>query len=149
MKNWIMWALLIIPWFSLWLIDAKRLKRYAPIVLFGVSLTLIVSEIAYFQRWWEVREYLFPFGKISPSYFLLGIFPVATMWILYFTYERFSLYFLTNVAADFLFAYPLYTLAEKFGYYELVRFAKWQHWLVLIAMALIIYAFGKAYDRLP
>jgi hypothetical protein len=87
-----------------------------------------------------VKKPLFP--KLSSDIsFLFGPFFIATFWVFKLTYGSFKKYLLLNVLFDYLFAYPLTSLAEKLKVYKMVNMTRFQLFLISIATALINYLY--------
>ncbi|WP_021170635.1 hypothetical protein SOV_27560 [Sporomusa ovata DSM 2662] len=86
----ILWGTLILPWLSLLFMPKKDIKRYISVGLLSTILCIIVIETGIRYAWWAIRETTFPFAVI-PTY-AYGLFPVFPMWLLKYTYGRFSLY---------------------------------------------------------
>jgi len=67
----------------------------------------------------EGKHPIFP--KLATDVSFVFPFSVINFWILKLTYKTFWLYLITNIFADYLFAYPLTTIAEKLGIYRMIR----------------------------
>ncbi|NQD65018.1 hypothetical protein HP456_03700 [Bacillus haikouensis] len=91
----ILWSIFIVPWFTLFLMKKEDVKRYMPVGLFAIFTSALILEAGVSLEWWKYNETAFPLQNIS---YLYGAIPVATMWIIKFTYGRFWLF----VVADFL-----------------------------------------------
>src|SRR5688572_21112059 len=115
-EKWKMYMLLIMPWVSVVKLGKFSFKRYLPTIIFSD----LISELSRELKWWKVKNPIFPKLATDVS-FVFGPFTILNFWIFKLTYKRFWVYLLTNIMADYLFAYPLTTLAEKLGIYKMVR----------------------------
>ncbi len=136
---WIAW---IVPWFSLLFLKKDVLKRYMPVAVFTSLLVTIVFEIAHALRWWEMKEWIVPWGSITNVSFVYGLFIVGTIWIFYFTFRSFWLFLATNVAVDALQAFVFDGLFEG-RVYRLIRINDFQVFLLMIGISFVIYAYQK------
>ncbi|MES9793750.1 hypothetical protein ABWL24_25355, partial [Priestia megaterium] len=99
-----------------------------------------ISELSKSFTWWKVRKPLFP--KLSSDIsFIFGPFFVANFWVFKLTYGNFKKYLLINVLFDYLFAYPLTSLAEKLKVYKMVNMTRFQLFIISTATALINYLY--------
>jgi hypothetical protein len=139
-KKWIMYILLIMPWFSVFKLGKFSFKRYVPTIIFSDLVIALISELSRSLKWWKVKHPIFPKLATDVS-FVFGPFTIINLWVFKLTYERFWLYLLTNVFADYLFAYPLTTLAEKLGVYKMVRMKRKQLFLLSVVVAILNYLY--------
>lgn len=101
----LLWSMFIVPWLSLFLMKKEDVKRFIPVALFTLSVSVIVTEIGITTGLWHIRENTFPLTLI-PTY-TYGLFPVAAMWILRFTYGRFWIYLIIELVVNLIYAYIL------------------------------------------
>lgn len=99
----ILWSMFIVPWLSLLFMPKEDIKRWMPAALFTMVANTIILDIGFALRMWEIRETVFPFYDQLPMAY--GGLPIATMWILKFTYGRFWLYALVELILSCVFAY--------------------------------------------
>jgi hypothetical protein len=130
-KKWKMYALLIIPWLSVSKLGKFSFLRFLPTVIFSDLLIALISELSRAFNWWKVKNPIFPKLATDVS-FVFGPFTILMFWIFKLTYKRFWIYLLTNIFADYLFAYPLTTLAEKMGVYKMGRMSRRQLFLLSV-----------------
>jgi hypothetical protein len=88
----------ILPWLTLIFMKKDDVKRFMPLGLFTLSLSIIVTEIGIATGLWVIQETTFPLVVI-PTY-IYGIFPVIAMWIFKFTYGRFWIYQITELVLN-------------------------------------------------
>jgi hypothetical protein len=107
---------------------------------FSSLVIAFISELSKSFTWWKVRKPLFP--KLSSDIsFIFGPFFIANFWVFKLTYGNFKKYLLINVLFDYLFAYPLTSLAEKLKVYKMVNMTSFQLFVISIATALINYLY--------
>ncbi|MEO2222687.1 hypothetical protein [Priestia megaterium] len=133
-------ALLLLPWLSILKIDKMTFKRYLPVLTFSSLVIALLSELSSSYTWWKIRKPLFP--KLSSSIpFIFGPFLIANLWVFKLTYGNFKNYMLVNGLFDYLFAYPLTTLAEKLKVYKMVNMTRFQLFALSIATSIINYLY--------
>ncbi|MEH7681867.1 hypothetical protein [Priestia megaterium] len=121
-------------------VDKFVFKRYLPVLTFSSLVIAFISELSKSFTWWKVRKPLFP--KLSSDIsFIFGPFFVANFWVFKLTYGNFKKYLLINVLFDYLFAYPLTSLAEKLKVYKMVNMTRFQLFIISTATALINYLY--------
>lgn len=98
----ILWALLILPWFSIFFVKKETLKRFMPTAFLAVIISVIVVEVGVTLKWWIFKEYAYPLR--SPSY-IFSLNPLITIMIFRFTYGRFWLYLATDTVFNLGFSY--------------------------------------------
>jgi hypothetical protein len=86
------------PWLSLFFMKKEEIKRWMPVAMFALVLTVIIHDVGTTLGFWATRESIFPFHQMMPYYF--GTMPVLTMWVFKFTYGRFGMYFIINTILD-------------------------------------------------
>lgn len=139
----ILWISLIAPWLTLFFMKMDTIKRYMPVAIFVSLLLTIIYEIAYTYEWWEIKEYIAPWGYITNVSFVYGIFLVGTLWIFHFTYRNFKVYLITNIVVDAFFAFGLLQLTGWLGIDEFIYLPKWGAFLIMISLAFIIYFYQR------
>ncbi len=144
MAQFIMWVLLIAPWFLLPFFDTERVKRFFPVALFAVLILTIVFQIAEKLKWWVVKENIFFLTNITP--FVYGAFLVGTVLIFYFSYPRFKVYMVLNIVFDLFQAYVMHHIFIWFGIYEVHNINSIGLFLLMTSIAVIIYLYQKWQD---
>ncbi|MBY0200394.1 hypothetical protein ACQKGA_28375 [Priestia megaterium] len=133
-------ALLLLPWLSLFKINKMTFKRYLPVLTFSSLVIALLSELSKSYRWWKVKKPLFP--KLSSDIsFIFGPFFIANLWVFKLTYGNFKNYMLVNSLFDYMFAYPLTTIAEKLKVYKMVNMSRLQLFTLSIATSIINYLY--------
>ncbi|MBB3110736.1 hypothetical protein FHS18_002803 [Paenibacillus phyllosphaerae] len=138
-----LWLLFLLPWVSLFLARRGSIKRYMPVVVFTCFVMTIIFMIAYRYQWWEIHEYIVPWGNQIDISFAYGIFAVGTFWIFYFTAERFWIYCLANIATDALFSFAIFPLLARTGVATLHNIKAWQYYFVILGVSLLIYGYYR------
>ncbi|MGW9103736.1 hypothetical protein ACWGPZ_32140 [Priestia megaterium] len=138
-----LWMVLIVPWFTLFLLKKEDIKRFMPVAIFASTLMILYNLIAHNQKHWIIKVNILPWLKPSFSSGVLGAFLVVTIWIFYFTYGRFWVYLMTNIVLDFMFAvFPIhYLFQEKLKIYQLVNITPWERFGLFVALSIVIYGY--------
>ncbi|MDF2788442.1 MAG: hypothetical protein K0S80_1540 [Neobacillus sp.] len=139
-EKWKMYLLLIMPWLSVIKLGKSSFNRYLPTIIFSDLIIALISELSRAFKWWKVKNPIFPNLATDVS-FVFGPFTVLNFWIFKLTYKRFWIYLLTNIIADYLFAYPFTTLAEKLRVYKMVRMSRKQLFLLSVVVAIFNYLY--------
>jgi hypothetical protein len=139
----LLWLGLITPWLTLFFLKTDSIKRYMPVAVFVSLLLTIIYEIAYTYNWWELKEYIVPWGYITNVSFVYGTFLVGTIWIFHFTYLNFKLYMITNIIVDAIFSFGLLQFTGWLGIDEFINLPKWGAYLIMLSLALIIYMYQR------
>jgi len=133
-------AVLVLPWLTVFKIDKFTFKRYLPVLTFSSLVIALISEFSKSFKWWKVRKPLVP-RLASDVSFIFGPFFIANLWVFKLTFGKPILYALLNVVFDYLFAYPLTTLAEKLKVYKMGTMSRFQLFLISIFTAGINYLY--------
>ncbi|AKO92107.1 hypothetical protein [Priestia filamentosa] len=133
-------AVLLLPWLSLFKVDKLTFKRYLPVLTFSSLVIALISELSKSYTWWKVKTPIFP-RLSSDISFIFGPFFIANFWVFKLTYGKFKRYMLLNILFDYMFAYPLTSIAEKLKIYKMVNMTRFQLFILSIATAVINYAY--------
>lgn len=146
MAYWILWITLIVPWFVLFFLDQKRLRRFLSVAFFTIVLASIWWQVGEIRMWWKIEHHL-PF-LTNISAFNYGLMPVATILVFYFTYPKAWLFFGTNLLMDAFQAFVISPYVfEKFGLYQMVNMSNFQLLLLQLSYTPIIYLYQRWYDK--
>ncbi|PAE37165.1 hypothetical protein CHI06_20810 [Bacillus sp. 7884-1] len=132
----VLWAIVI------YFLPKQSFKRYLPVTLFCSCLLLIESLLNLIFKWWEVKggnKYMI-FDTLA---FIFGPFFTINLWVFHFTYGKFSLYALSNLIIDLLFAYPFSAFFQKIGHYQLKKFNSTILFIISFSLSLLNYGFQK------
>lgn len=139
----LLWALLILPWFTLFFLKKDGIKRYMPVAILTSLLMTVYNIVAFNQKHWEIKVTLIP--SLKPLFIsgTFGVFIIITIWIFYYTYGHFWKYIATNIIVDFLFAvFPIhYLFQEKLGIYQLINITIWGRFILFVIFAAVIYLY--------
>ncbi|MDP4144940.1 MAG: hypothetical protein Q8936_10745 [Bacillota bacterium] len=135
------WAGLILPWVSLLFLDSSTIGRYMPVALFVTVLNTIISQIAWYYKWWVILKPSFPWAPIADFSLVYCCFLVGTIWIFRFTFERFWLFILTNLIIDGVFAFVLTSFVQKAGIIKAVHISNVQTFLLMFCTSIVIYIY--------
>lgn len=79
---------LVLPWLTIPLIGKNTFIRYMPVATFIGYFFGIISETADNNKWWKVKNPLFPNNRLDISY-LLGLFFITNIWVFKLTFGLF------------------------------------------------------------
>ncbi|MEH6990043.1 hypothetical protein [Cytobacillus firmus] len=136
----ILWALVIK------FLPKKSLKRYLPVTLFCAGNLLILSLLNFIFKWWNVKGGT-KFLIFDDLAFIYGPFFTINLWVFHFTYGKFSIYALSNLILDLLFAFPLSALFQKIGHYKLNKLNSLGLFIMYYALALLNYGFQMLFEK--
>ncbi|GGJ77858.1 hypothetical protein [Virgibacillus salexigens] len=139
----ILFAALVLPWFTLPLTSSQKRKKYMPVTIFTSLLMTIIFQIAYTYKWWIIHEQIVPWGYMIDVSFAYGIFAVGTFWIFRFTSHKFLLYIVVNLMLDAFMAYITLPLLGILGVATYKNISPWQYFLVMFGLSFIIYIYHK------
>jgi len=76
----LLWAMVLVPWLSLFLMKKEDIKRYIPAGLLSSFLLVILQEVGVGNSWWYFRETIYPLGVFTP--FTESVDLILPMWVL-------------------------------------------------------------------
>ncbi|MTV50958.1 hypothetical protein GJ688_18745 [Heliobacillus mobilis] len=109
------WILLIVPWLTILFMKEEDRKRYIPSALFTAVTSGIIYQLGMIANLWY-------FGDVNFPVIMYGLFSIAAIWVLKFTYGRFWAYIITNAILDLGFAFLLF---PWFGRREIIGVGPW------------------------
>ncbi|MDQ0270957.1 hypothetical protein [Cytobacillus purgationiresistens] len=136
----ILWAMII------FFLPKRSFKRYLPVTLFTSCILLIETLLNLIFKWWKVKGGT-KFIIFDDLAFIFGPFFTINLWIFHFTYGKFSLYALTNLVMDLLFAFPLNALFQRIGHYKLKKLNSFGLFLTYYALSFLNYGFQKFLEK--
>jgi hypothetical protein len=136
----VLWALLILPWLSLLLMNKEAVKRYMPVAIFGSVLVTIWNEFAYTLNWWKFKILLVPW-LVTNIAFVYGTFVAGTIWIFYFSFRKFWVFLLTNIVVDGFLAFPANYTFQRIGMYRMDNYNGWKVWFTSVGLAIVLYLY--------
>lgn len=145
----LLWAVLIVPWLSLFLMQKSAIKRYIPVTILTALLTTILFEIAYTYDWWALHKDILPWGSITNTAFTYGGYAVATMWIFYLTSHNFWIYIVTELVVNAFWAFiGLHWIVDKFLGVATFSIKSWQWFLIEIVVVLLLFAYHRWQEKI-
>lgn len=102
----LLWAMLVVPWLSLFFMKKQDIIRYIPAGLFSSFLLTITQEVGVANGWWYFRETIYPFAVFTP--FTESVDLIIPMWVLKYTYGRFWLYLLIEIIGNGVSMYVIF-----------------------------------------
>ncbi|GKU82723.1 hypothetical protein [Niallia sp. NCCP-28] len=138
--------MLVLPYVFLPFIGLKSIKRFLPGALFMCLYVTFEGCIAEKRKWWW-----FPF-TIKPNVIgelplIFGAFFVGSLWILKYTFGKFSLYLIVNIIIDTIFTYLMIDWFKKIGYVNLVRLSKVRLSFLFMVKSILMYGFQYIYEK--
>lgn len=144
----ILWTILAGSWLTLFFMRRDTIKRYFPVALFMALIVTIIFEIAYVRQWWEMMEWIVPWGRITNVSFVYGSFFVGTMWIFALTYRSLGLFLLVNLVIDGLQAFVLSPFLFEGRWYRLVNMNSFQVFLLMFGTSVVLYMYQGWQERI-
>ncbi|MZP29766.1 hypothetical protein GTO91_08615 [Heliobacterium undosum] len=111
----ISWILFIVPWVTILLMNNDDKKRFVPAGLFSGITSGLIYQLGMIADLWYFKDVNFPV-------IMYGLFAVAAIWVLKFTFGRFWVYTITNAILDAGFAYVIF---PWFGRKGLIGVGDW------------------------
>jgi hypothetical protein len=131
---------MVLPWLSLPFVGGRTFRRFLPAVIFISFIVKIENYIGNRRRWWRFHTQVHP--KIQGiTSLIVGPFFVITLWFMKWTYGKFFLFLIINVALHFLYAYPGMNLLSRLGIVSYVRMKPLPFTFMLTTRSLLLYWF--------
>lgn len=132
------WSVIIIPWLTLFFMKKEDVKRFMPVALFAIVSSTIIYESGITFKMWSTRETAYPLSQMLPS--IYGAFPVLTMWVFKFTYDRFWPYLATNAVLDFVWAYAIFPSFVTSGILVFLKSSLYA-FILTVCHAILVYGY--------
>lgn len=135
----ILWAMIILPWFTLFFMRKEDIKRLMPVGLFSIIISVIAVEVGQNLGWFVFGETAFPLK--TPAY-IFGLNIVTTIWLFYFIYGRFWTFLAVDTVLNFGFIYlfHVYFLGSR-GIFHEVGLTPWQNALITTIFGILTYGY--------
>lgn len=133
-------ALILIPWMSLFFMRKQDFKRFFPVGTLISLLLAIETDLSNKFGLWRVKGNAWD-RFLTDFTFILGPFFIGTLWIFRFTFGRFWLFLFSNIVMDYLLAYPLTAMFEKFNVYKLKKLKRLYLFLLSVSYAIVLYGY--------
>lgn len=137
---------LVIPWLTTPLMGKNSFVRFLPVATFVGYVFCFLSEIAYRNKWWKVKNALFPNYRLDFSY-LLGLFFIVTIWVFKLTYKNFFKYLLINIVIDYIFVFYIVKFFTKVGVFEFKKMRPKHFYILSVVTAIVIYFYQLIVER--
>lgn len=148
MNRIVLIAMVILPWITIFFLHKHSLKRFMPATIFASLLVTIVFEIGHVYDWWRIEEKLFPWDAITSVPLVYGVFLVGTLWIFHYVYDKkFVIYIITNILTDAFYSFVFLKILISIGLYRLVNMGSLGIFLMMLAIAVIIYVYQRWQDE--
>ena len=147
MDKLLIWALFILPWLSLIFMNHSSIRRYMPVAFLATIINTIIAQIAWFHHWWKFNESLFYWDKIAPLFTVYGVFLIGTMWIFYFTFNKFWIYMLVNAIIDFFYGFIFSRILNMREIREDGEISSLLNFLLMMFIAVILYLYQLWQDK--
>lgn len=139
------WALLVLPWFCLLPLQAKRVKQFLSVAFLTTLIDTVFFQVAEVWDWWTVTTNV-PF-LTNVSSFTYGMLPVVTIGVFYFTYPNVWLFFAANLLMDAAQAFLISPYVfEKAGLYSFHTMNRFEFLLMLFSHVPVIYLYQRWFD---
>ncbi|SFM01244.1 hypothetical protein [Pelosinus propionicus] len=135
----ILWSMIVISWFSLFLMKKKDIKRYMSVFLFTIVTGILILEVGTTLEWWIVKETAFPFQNFSNLY---SLDPIVAVWLIRFLYGHFWLYTIIDAILNLGFVYGL--LVYFYGSRDIFQFisiSPFLTFLIISGRSLLLYGY--------
>ncbi|WP_428911937.1 hypothetical protein [Niallia sp. Krafla_26] len=138
----ILGIMVLLSWITIPFVGWKNIKRFFPASLFISFILMIESFIGNKRKWWVFHT------KMNPNVngelpFIVGPFLAGSLWVLTFTYGKFTKYTFLNAIFNLTLAYPLSWLFKKLNIYSLERISPFNFFLLMYKNAFLMYGFQK------
>lgn len=139
-------GMIVIPWFSLFLLGKKDIKRFFPAAFVVIILEMITEKIGQKQKWWIFYSNPNTF-VLNELFFSMGPFLIGAIWILKFTYGNIKKFLLLNAITDGIFAFVLTKILKKLKIARLERFNEFQFYIYMVCKVPILYGAQYFFDK--
>ncbi|HBS58373.1 MAG TPA: hypothetical protein DEA44_03805 [Firmicutes bacterium] len=136
----LLWAMLVLPWLTLFFMPGKSIKRWMPVALFSALTSVLAVELGENMGWFVYGEAAYPLN--TPSYIIFGLNIVTTMWLFHFLYGLFWRYVVIDTILNFVFIYlfHVYFLGGR-GLFHEVGLTPLQNALIVTFDGILAYGY--------
>lgn len=148
LQQLLLWCMLVLPWLSLFFIPKDSMRRFMPVSVLASLLVTIVFQYGYLYGWWSMHIHILPSDAITSAPLVYGFFPVVTLWIFHFCYDRgFTFYILVNTAMQALHCFIVIPLLVRIGLTTFYKITPLNIFVQMIGLATAIYLYQKWQDK--
>ncbi|MEA4925751.1 MAG: hypothetical protein VB084_10615 [Syntrophomonadaceae bacterium] len=134
----IVWAMLTVPWLTLFFMKKEDIRRFMPLALFTMLVTSIVFEAGITYKLWNTKVTTYPLNQ-TISY-IYGMAPVVAMWVFKFTYGRFWLYAVADTVFNLGFGFIFTPWLASLGIKDLLT-SRFNVFLIVTGLAVLLYIY--------
>lgn len=138
---------LVLPWLTAPFLGKQAFKRFTSVAIFTNILWSLLSVIANKMQWWKANL-IFLKNVLVDIPFVIGMYFVTTIWVFKLTYGNFKKYLALNALLDFLLAFPIVKFYDKMGAFRLRKMRPTFFYLILLSLAVIIYAYQSVMEKM-
>ncbi|KQL52641.1 hypothetical protein AN964_03245 [Heyndrickxia shackletonii] len=138
--KFLLFLIMILPWFTLPFVGEKAIKRFLPAVIFISMVSKIIDIIAGKRNWWKYYTTIHPLLKGSAP-LVFGPFLASAFWSLKNTYGKFVSYLMSNLLLHIAFATIGMWVLKRLRITSLDKMSRVQLVFVLLFRALLLYGF--------
>lgn len=138
--KFLLFLIMILPWFTLPLLGGKAIKRFLPAAIFISIVSKVIDIIAEKRKWWKYYTTIHPLLKGSAP-LVLGPFFASAFWSLKNTYGKFVSYLISNLLLHIAFATIGMWVLKRLRITSLDKMSRVQLVFVLLFRALVLYGF--------
>lgn len=138
--KFLLFLIMILPWFTLPFLGGKAIKRYFPAAIFISFFTKAIDVIAEKRNWWGFYTTLHPLLK-GNSPLILGPFFITSLWGLKRFYGKFVSFIISNLLLHISFVYIGLRILKRLRIVTLKKMNHIQLVLLLLFRALLLYGF--------
>jgi len=138
--KFLLFLIMILPWFTLPFLGGKAIKRFLPAAIFISIVSKVIDIIAEKRGWWKYYTTIHPLLKGSMP-LVLGPFFASAFWSLKNTYGKFVSYIMSSLLLHVGFATIGMWILKRLRITSLVKMNRVQLVIVLLFRALVLYGF--------
>ncbi len=130
--------IIVVPWISLVFLGRNNVKRFSIAGSVIVIIEIINHRVGHKLNWWRFYDKRKSFIT-NELPFSVGPYMPLSMWILKYSYGNFKKFWLLNLIADGLFAFPIINFFKKIKIIRLKKLSNVQFFVYLHYKAFILY----------
>ncbi|MEH7387755.1 hypothetical protein V7147_20490 [Bacillus sp. JJ1521] len=139
-------TMVIIAFSTVPFIGLQNLKRFLPVSILIGCIEVINAFIGKKRRWWvfynKPNSYLF-----NEFPFNIGLFLVSSIWLMKWSYGKFTKFVFLNAIGNAFFAYPFAKFARKIKYFTLVRLNHLQFFFYFFSKVFLFYGLQYLFEK--
>lgn len=104
----LLWAILILPWLTLFFMPKETIKRWMPVALFSALTSVLAVELGENLGWFIYENTAYPLR--TSLYIVFGLNIVTAIWLFNFLYGRFWRFLVIDIIINAGFIYLFHVL---------------------------------------